>query len=813
MKFIKRFLLFAVFCMILGLGTIFGFYLYLKPELPDVATIKDVQLQTPLQILSADGKLIAQFGDKRRNPLTLDQIPQQMIDAFIATEDSRFYDHPGIDPIGITRAALVVLKSGHAKEGASTITQQLARNYFLSSDKKLMRKIKEMYIAIHLEQLLTKQEILELYLNKIYLGQRAYGVGAAAQVYFSKQIQDLTLSEIAIIAGLPKAPSTMNPIYSIDRATTRRNVVLGRMLAEGYITQAQFDAAVAEPIVSRYHGADIELNSPYAAEMARLWAIEQYGEDVQSSGYRVFTTINSTYQEAANTATVDAVIAYDLRHGYRGAAAEAWTEEEPAWDQAKIAKYVAKQPSYGILKPAVVLSVDKKSATIQMDHNAIVEIPWDGMKWARRYVSAYSQRNPPTKASQILTAGELIYVRKYEDIWFLSQVPAVQTAFVSINPMDGGITSLVGGFNFHHNQFNRATMSVRQVGSSIKPFIYAAALDNGMTLATIVNDAPISAWDESMGVAWRPTNSPNVYDGPTRFRIGLARSKNVMAVRVLRHTGLDKTVEYLKNFGFNDKNLPKQEAIALGAGSLTPLELAQGYAVFANGGFYVKPYLIARVEDPFGKEIYQANPSRVCKSKCAKTNAEGEVINYAPRVISEKVAFLTREMLISNIWGGKGWKGTGWRAKVLNRKDIGGKTGTTNDVKDAWYAGFGPGIAAVAWVGFDDNNKELGFARDNNNIRKEKYYTAGGEGGGKTAIPIWIDFMKVALADVPKKNKIVPYGITRVRIDRATGKLSDAQDGSSILEYFISGTQPTVSVSETGSGGIYGGDSATDSIF
>lgn len=848
MKFIKRLLILAMICIILGVGTIFGFYLYVKPELPDVATLKNVELQTPMQVFSADGKLISQFGEKRRIPLALDDIPPQMINAVIATEDSRYYDHPGIDPIGIARAAFVVATSGSAKQGASTITQQLARNFFLSNEKKIMRKIKEIFIAIHIEQLLSKEDILELYLNKIYLGYRSYGVGAAAQVYFGKEVSQLTLSEIAIIAGLPKAPSTMNPIYSIDRATTRRNVVLSRMFAEGYITQAELDQARAEPILARYHGAEIELNAPYFAERARAWMVERYGEDAYTSGMRIYTTVDPKLQRAAQTAAVNNLLSYDQRHGFRGAVATLWKPEQTAWTTDKVIEHLNKQPSYGELQAAVVMAINGKSAQVLTNDGEQHTIEWSGMKWARKFMTDTRQGPAPKTAADILAAGQQIWVQQKEQQWVLSQVPDANTAFVAVSPQNGAVKAMVGGFNFVHSKFNRATQSIRQVGSSIKPFIYSAALEKGMTLATLVNDAPINRWDKSMGTAWRPKNSPPTYNGPTRLRLGLAQSKNVMAVRVLQNVGLDDTISYLTRFGFKREDLPRAEAIALGAGSLTPLEMAQGFSVFANGGYYVEPYFIERVEDPYGNLVYQANPNIVCNNDCQREQqqagnniaASRAVLNdiaiseqelgdtgsaiesdqqqtrYAPQVISEQNAFLVREMLESNIWGGgdwrhgSGWNGTGWRGQVLKRRDVGGKTGTTNGSKDAWYSGFGPNIVATSWVGFDDHSRELGKAAWNNNLDKKQI--SGGEAGAKTAQPAWVTFMETALEDVPVQRKQLPSDIVKVRIDRDTGKLSNRNDYTSMFEYFEKGTEPTEQVGEGSSDGIFESDSS-DELF
>ncbi|WP_318459587.1 penicillin-binding protein 1A [Photobacterium leiognathi] len=850
MKFIKRLLILALICIILGVGTIFGLYLYVKPDLPDVAELKNVELQTPMQVYSEDGKLISQFGEKRRIPLTLDEIPLLMREAFIATEDSRFYEHPGVDPIGIARAAFVVLTSGSARQGASTITQQLARNFFLSNEKKLMRKIKEAFIAIHIEKLLTKDEILDLYLNKIYLGYRAYGVGAAAQVYFGKTVDQLTLSEIAVIAGLPKAPSTMNPIYSIDRATTRRNVVLMRMFEEGYITKAQMDAARAEPIVSHYHGAEIQLYAPYVAERARAWMVNRYGEAAYERGMKVYTTINSKLQLDAQQAAVNNLLAYDQRHGYRGPVAVIWKPGQTPLNANQIVDKLKNQPVYGQLIPAIVTKVGEKTANIVTKNGDIAVINWNGMSWARKFISDSRQGAAPRKASDILTAGQQIWVQHKQSVvsdkvdnasvstseWLLSQTPAVNTAFVAMSPNNGAVLAMVGGFNYAQSKFNRATQSIRQVGSGIKPFIYSAAIEKGLTLATLINDAPITKWDKWQGKAWRPKNADGKYGGPTRARIGLARSINVMAIRALRIAGLDFTIDYLTRFGFKRSDLPRAEPIALGAGSLTPLELVQGYSVFANGGYAVEPFLINKVDNNDDQLIYYADPAIVCNDACQAKNPQAKMqvamatavedhkldqpidttkpapaekptladleqvitmppVRYAPEVISEQNAFLVREMLNSNIWGepGKSY-GTGWRAKVLKRHDIGGKTGTTNNAKDAWYTGFGPNIVATTWVGFDDHRRELGRTSWNNNLGKNQ--TIGGEFGGNAAQPAWINFMRQALKNTPEQEKQIPDDIVKVRIDRATGQLSNRDDASSMYEYFIKGTEPTRSVQQ-----------------
>ncbi|MGL5008195.1 MAG: peptidoglycan glycosyltransferase/peptidoglycan DD-transpeptidase MrcA [Plesiomonas sp.] len=831
MKLIKYFFVVALSCILLGGASVYGLYVYVKPQLPDVATLRDVRLQTPMQVYSADGKLISQFGEKRRIPLTLEQIPPQLVNAFIATEDSRFYQHDGIDPIGMLRAAFVSLTAGHAKQGASTITQQLARNFFLSPEKTIMRKVKEVFLALRIEQLLTKDEILNLYLNKIYLGYRAYGVGAAARVYFGKDVDQLTLSEMAVIAGLPKAPSTLNPLYSLSRSENRRNVVLSRMLEEHYITQSQYQETIKQPIVASYHGAEIELNAPYLAEMVRQEMFNRFGESAYTDGFKVYTTVDSNIQAAADNALQNNVIAYDMRHGYRGPANQLWTNDQPAWDTNKIVNSLKNLPTYGPFQAAVVTAVQNQSATAVLGNGQSITLNWDGMKWARPFISDTRQGPSPKNAHTILNTGEQIWVRSLDDVWWLGQVPDVNSALVSLNPENGAVKALVGGFSYNQSKFNRVTQSIRQVGSNIKPFIYAAALEKGFSLATILNDAPITRWDSGAGSNWRPKNSPAVYDGPLRLRVGLGLSKNVMMVRALRAIGVNFAADFLERFGFNPANISRYDSLALGAADFTPLALARGYSVFANGGYLITPYFISKIEYSNGKLLEEAKPLVACTNNCNApvvygATTKAAVLNnaltedlppqdstvpmpqiehidtplleqkeasegYAPHVISSQLAFLIRDALESAIWGepGAGWQGTGWRAaKLLKRHDIGGKTGTTNNSKDAWYSGYGPNTVTTVWVGFDDHRRELGRSTQNPNLSSQTI--SGYEGGAKSAQPAWNAFMQAALNGIPEQPKQIPEGILSIPIDMKTGKLADGS-GRSRVEYFIPGTQPT----------------------
>jgi len=828
-KFVKYLLILAVCCILLGAGSIYGLYKYIEPQLPDVNTLKDVRLQTPMQVYSADGDLIAQYGEMRRIPLSLQQVPPDMVHAFIATEDSRFYEHHGVDPIGIFRAASVALVSGHASQGASTITQQLARNFFLSPERSLMRKVKEAFLAIRIEQLLNKDEILELYLNKIYLGYRAYGVGAASQVYFGKPVGELSLSEMATIAGLPKAPSTFNPLYSHSRAVARRNVVLARMLDQKYITQQQYNEARNAPLVASYHGPKIVFSAPYLTEMVRQEMVKRYGDNAYTDGYKVYTTVTRRLQESAQEAVQNNVIAYDMRHGYRGPTSVLWKVGEPAWGQTQIVKALKNLPLYGPLHPAVVTHVQSDEATVMMKDGSNVSLTMAGVRWARAFKSDTVQGPTPKSIAQVLQPGQQIWVRQVGDTWWLGQVPDVNSALVSLDPNNGAVRALVGGFDFNQSMFNRATQALRQVGSNIKPFLYTAAMDRGLTLASILNDVPISRWDAGAGADWRPKNSPPTYDGPIRLRQGLGQSKNVVMVRAMRAMGVDYAAEYLQRFGFPAQNIVHTESLALGAASFTPLQVVRGYSVMANGGFLIDPYFISKIENEQGQTVFEEKPRIACPQcnlpviygetkKALALNAEsvenvapsapqqnqavpqpeleqvpaqpqqGGEQQYAPHVINTPLSFLIKSALNSNIFGEPGWMGTGWRAgRDLKRNDIGGKTGTTNSSKDAWFSGYGPGVVTSVWIGFDDARRDLGRSTLSGAIPDQ---ISGYEGGAKSAQPAWDDFMKVALEGVPVQPLTPPEGIVTVTIDRSTGKLANG-GGNTRQEYFINGTQPT----------------------
>ena len=788
--FIKNFLRFIIICTILGTFAVVILYFYVKPELPSVAVLKDVQLQTPMQVFTKDGRLINQFGEKKRIPVTIDQIPQDFINAILATEDNRFYEHPGIDPIGIVRSAIVLITTGQKKQGASTITMQTARNFFLTREKAFMRKIKEVFISLHIESLMSKDEILTLYLNKIPLGHRSFGIGAAAQVYYGKDLQELTLAQLATIAGLPKAPSTLNPISYPERSKKRRNVVLHRMLVEGYITQSQYDDAKNAPVTARRHGTEIDFSSPYISEKIRAEMVARFGlEGAYNNGYKVFATIDSRNQAAAQKALMDNIHNYDQRHGFRGVKIYLWNSETDAfWSRDDILTYLQSVDEFGYLKAAVVEQTDEQNAYAILKDGSSITIDWDGLKWARSYVTHSRQGPAPTVTADILHPGAFIWVQQNSSGQYqLSQVPDVSSAIVSLNPQNGAIEALVGGYSFEQSQYNRATQAKRQVGSNIKPFIYSAAIEHGYSLGTIINDAPINSWNSAQRIAWRPENSPANYDGPIRVRRALAQSKNVVAVRLLRGIGARNTVDHLLKFGFSPEDIKPHEALSLGAASLTPLEVARGMAAFANGGHLIEPYFIDRIEDAEGNVIYQAQPLVVC-NQCTAEEVRNSY-HYAPRIISEQNAFLIADAMKTAVYGEPGWLGTGWRAKDLKRNDLSGKTGTTNDVVDTWFSGFNSQIITTTWVGFDDPGKRLGRVQYNNNLTR--YQFAGGESGARTAQPAWIVYMREALKGMPSAPIEQPEGLVSVRIDRKSGLLSRKTDKSSRFEYFIKGTAPT----------------------
>lgn len=850
MKWFKRLLIAFFSLSLLGIAAIAAAYFYVLPDLPDVNSLKTVQLQTPLRIYSRDGKLISQFGEKRRIPVEYEEVPTQLINAVLDTEDARFFEHNGIDPIGIIRAAVILITTGKKSQGASTITQQVARGFFLSNEKTYIRKVKEIFLALKIEKALTKKEILALYLNRSFLGNRAYGVGAAAQVYYGKELNQLTLPEMAMIAGLPQAPSAANPIRNTERAISRRNWVLSRMLEKRNITQAEYQEAINSASTAKYHGAEIDLYAPYVSEMARDYMIQKYGEEAAyTNGYNVYTTISSDLQLMAQESLRDNVFAYDQRHGYRGPVTELWTDTPLSNDE--IVAILKRTPSVQGIMPAAVLSVKDQQAQVIDEKGELLTLEWNGLKWARKFISDKRQSLPPKLASDILTTGQQVWIRHNGKHWQLSQIPQVSSATVSLEPHDGAIKTLVGGFSFSQSQFNRVTQAKRQLGSNIKPFIYAAALEKDYTLATLINNAPINKPDTRQGTAWRPKNSPDIYGGPTRLRVGLAQSINVMSVRAMRHTGLDDTIKELIKFGFDPSDLPRNESLALGSASVTPLQVATAFNTFANGGYLVEPYFIDHVTDAYDNMVEQTIPTIACskpepsitgpteltdiddpftvmatevdQENVSSITAEQNVCtnpqaHFAKRVISEQTAFLITEALKSVIWGGgdwshgTGWNGTAWRAsKLIKRHDIAGKTGTTNESRDTWFSGFNPTLTATFWVGFDDHGRQLG--RSSWMANGDPDQISGAEAGAKTAGPGWNDYMNKALSGTPEAPVIPPKGIVSARIDLATGKLTRKTDYTTEFEYFVEGTEPKEYVTETQQSGDIFIDNVAEDLF
>ncbi|MDE1461766.1 penicillin-binding protein 1A [Spartinivicinus poritis] len=748
-----RFLLWATFLSICGTFLILASaFLYLSPGLPDVEALREVKLQTPLRVYSADQKLIAEFGEKRRTPIKYSELPELMIKAFVAAEDNRFYSHHGVDPKGLARAAVQLLQSGSIRTGGSTITMQVARNFFLSRERVFSRKFNEILLALQIERELPKEEILELYLNKIYLGNRAYGVAAAAQVYYGKSLDELNLAEIAMIAGLPKAPSKYNPIVNPDRALERRNWILHRMNELGFIDEQQYNQAKEASAVAKYHGLTIELNSPYLAEMVRKAMVDRYGPNAYTDGYSVYTTINSSNQEMATQSLQDGLVEYEWRHGYRGP--EKQMPPEAGFDQEKWQQALKKVSTIGRLVPAIVTSLDKKTATI-LTKKGEQTLSWDGLKWARLHKTVNSLGPAPKKAADILAVGDLIRTIQVGETLYLAQIPKVQGALVSLRPSDAAVTAIVGGFDFNRSKFNRATQASRQPGSNFKPFLYSAALENGYTAASTVNDAPIIYNDTSTNKAWRPKNSSGKFLGPTRLRKALYQSRNLVSIRLLQALGINKMLSYVDKFGFDPEALPRDLSLSLGSGAMTPIDLAKGYASLANGGYRVEPYFIDHIEH-LGNTVYQAQPY------LAGSVEEGEAFKPAPRIMDERANYILYTMLQDVIK-----RGTGRRALVLKRSDIAGKTGTTNDQVDAWFSGFNSDLTTTVWVGYDQPST-LG--------RREF--------GGTAALPIWIKYMGLALAGKPEHPLKQPDGLVKVKINANTGKPTQASAHDTIFEIF-----------------------------
>lgn len=815
-KVFKWFFAFLFLSGVLGFSAIGIAWLVFEPDLPDVETLRDVQLQVPLRVYSQDHKLIGLFGEMRRVPVTLTEMPDMLEQAFLAGEDARFYEHPGVDYQGLSRAAFTLMTTGEKSVGGSTITQQLARNFFLTSEKTFTRKIREIFLALKIEQQLSKQEILELYLNKIFLGYRAYGVGAAAEVYYGKTVADLTLAQCAMIAALPKAPSRINPINQPERATERRDYVLSRMRELGYISQPDYQQAVAEKDLAFYHGMTAEISAPYVAEMVRVKALEMLGQQAYTGGFEIYTTINSGLQTAADQAISRGLEDYDKRHGYRGAEAHidlADMNSPQQWNEV-LEPY---RPISGWL-PGLVTELEEKLALVYLLDGQTVAIELED--WMAKFISRDRVGVKPKSLTEVLAAGDIVRVRMNDEgKWLLGQVPEAEGALVSIDPRTGWILSLVGGYDFSRSKYNRVIQSKRQPGSSFKPFIYSAALERGFTTASLINDAPIVFDDPELERTWKPENFSEKFYGPTRMREAMVHSRNLVSIRLLRDAGLEFSREYVLRFGFEDGDITKDLTLALGSPSVPPLAMARGYAVFANGGYLVEPVLIDRILDASGGLVYSSPRPRLC-DPCDESAVEAGAAEdqpaeapllqpelrhlditqenkgldpslaagqqapiriesqpvTAPRVITGPNAYLVRSMMMDVVR-----RGTGAKAMELGRKDLAGKTGTTNEQRDAWFSGYNNAVVTSVWVGFD-NHDPLG--------RREL--------GGSAALPIWIDYMRVALEGVADEQPVMPAGLAQARIDPETGLLATLDNPDAIMEIFAAGNLPPMEVETPG---------------
>lgn len=784
-------------------------FLYLSPKLPSIDELKDTRLQIPLKVISQDLKLISEFGEKKRTPVEFSDLPQNLVDALLAAEDDSFFEHKGIVISGLVRSVVQLALEGRAMGGGSTITMQVARNFFFHKRKEFTRKFNEILLAFRIEEALTKEEIFSLYANKMFLGKTAYGFAAAGQVYYGKSLKELSLAQLAMIAGLPKAPSRYNPIANSERATERRDWILGRMMKLGTITNLEYQTALMETDVATYHGSKSELDADYVAEIVRQEVIAKFGLQAYTEGYTAITTIDSSMQTTGLNALQTGILAYDQRHGYRGA--EASVLDAELWKTT-----LRSTRNVGPLAPAIVIAVADDRLTVLAKDSKIYMLNWaDGLKNLRLYKTVDSKTAPISSAEDAFNVGDLIRVKRGGDGQMkLAQLPKIQSALVALDPYSGAVRTLVGGFDYRQSRFNRVTQAFRQPGSNFKPFIYATALNNGFTTASLINDAPVVFDDVKLEETWRPENDGGKFYGPTRLREGLYRSQNLVSVRLLRRMGIDKTLESLQSFGFDTSEMQPDLSLALGSHALTPLQIATGYAIFANNGFRVDPYILAKVIDRDGNIIYQAAPEVACDpcepvmssiasddTSISEDNIEQQlekmfgdlsqvsvdqgdnyswdkvkqslktlpfpIVKPATRVIDPQTAFLIDSMLKDVIL-----RGTGVKAKKLNRKDLGGKTGTTNGPRDAWFSGYSPHLVATAWVGFDDNSM----------IGRNEY-------GGSAALPIWINFMQSALAGKPQIIRPQPNEIVMVKIDPKTGtRVAPNQPG--VFEYFKAGTVP-----------------------
>jgi penicillin-binding protein 1A len=768
--------------------------LFVLPTLPSIDELAEKRLKVPLRVYTVDEQLLAEFGEEKRIPTKIDDVPEPLIHAILAAEDHGFLYHRGVDFLGILRAAIANVRSGSHSQGGSTITMQVARNYFLSPEKTYTRKVREVLLAFKLERELSKKEILELYVNKIFLGHRAYGFAAASQIYYGKNLVDLTVAEHAMLAGLPKAPSRDNPLTNPENATERRNYVLRQMRKLDYIDDAVLDQALKAPLTASKHALRYDVEASYVAEMVRQELFKLYDEKTYGGGFHVYTTINGKHQAAANHALRKGLMEYERRHGYRGPAAHVSIHGTP--DRDRLDDVLKDYHVVGGLVAGVVTKVEDKSVTVYTQDEPNLVVNWPGLAWARTYIDENTVGVAPKTASDILKVGDVVYLERRQveasaeqpamEGWWLAQIPHVAGAVVSLRPYDGAIVALAGGFDFYHSSFNRIMQAERQPGSSMKPFIWAAALEKGFTAATTVSGAPIVIEDAQLEDEWRPEDYSKKFFGPTRLRKAMALSLNLVSIRLLRAIGANYTVGYIEeHFGFDGTKLPKNLSLALGTASATPIQMTNAFAVFANGGFQVEPYFITRIEDADHNVLFRASPTLACdncaptapvkpqkpedavKNKTDKAEAAPATPRAAVRKLSPEIAFLMTSMMNDVIR-----EGTGRAAAVLNRKDLAGKTGTTNEYRDAWFVGYNSDLVATAWVGFDQPSP-LGRA----------------ETGGRAALPIWIDYMREVLPSLPEKPLTPPENIVKATVNSETGKPAEPTDPEAIEEYFVKGTE------------------------
>lgn len=765
-------------------------YLYLDPQIPRAETYRQVKLETPLRIFTADRKLMAEFGERRLIPVTLDQVPPLFVRAVLDTEDKRFYEHGGVDLVTLTNATLeLVLNMGEITRGGSTITMQLPRNLgTFSLDRVFIRKFKEILLALKIERALTKDEILELYINAVPFGKRAYGAQAAAMTYYGRPLDQLNLAQLAMLAGIPQAPTAGNPINNPERALRRRNQVLGRMLEQGSITAAEHDEAVNAPNTAQLYERELDVASPYPSEWVRQQLLPVL-PDLYGAGYEVVTTIQSHLQEAARDALRKGLVEYDRRHGYRGPEAQLPAGDRAAWQQA----LAATRPLVGFT-PAVVTTLADDHATALLNDGSEVRVDFASMRWARRYLALDSRGPAPTRPADVVAIGDLVRLRRDAETgdWQFGQVPAIQGALASIDTHSGAVLALEGGSDFAITQFNHALQAARQPGSGFKPFVYSAALEQGFSPASIFMDAPLVFSDRNLESDYRPSNDDRRYNGPTRLREALYRSINLVTMRVMLEIGPDRLIEHVDRFGFDTSKFPRNTQLAIGGGTMaiTPMQMAVAYAVFANGGWRVEPWIIDHVTDLAGARVLTG--TRRLPDQPSEAGSEPDLtpdFEPAERALDERIAFVMNSMLRDVITNG-----TGRRARELGRDDLAGKTGTTNEAADTWFNGFNPDVATSVWVGFTQH-APLG-AR---------------EYGSNNPLPIWIDYMRVALTDRPPRPLPQPAGVVTMRVDPASGRPAAAGDRSAPFEYFLQEFAPSATTPDT-SPVLGGGDEAVQPV-